>query len=332
MNTSNQLKGRSLLTLADLSDSELALILDLAATLKRKKKSGVRGRLLDGLNIALIFEKSSTRTRCAFLVAAADEGANAEYLGVQDIHFGHKENVKDTARVLGRFFDGIAFRGFRQETVEKLARFSGVPVWNALTDAWHPTQVLADLMTVKERFGTLAGLRFVYVGDGRNNVANSLMFGCSRTGMHFVNCTPGDLAPSAELVAQARAQARQGGTVEVIHDPREAVKGAHVLYTDVWVSMGEESKFEERVRLLKPYQINRSLMEATGRVEAGDLLFLHCLPAYHDDKTEITASCGALEVSDEVFEGPFSGVFDQAENRMHTIKAIMVATLTGEGA
>jgi ornithine carbamoyltransferase len=332
MNMNAQLKGRSLLTLSDLSDLELATILDLAVKLKRKKKSGVRGRLLDGKNIALIFEKSSTRTRCAFLVAAADEGANAEYLGVNDIHFGHKENVADTARVLGRFFDGIAFRGFRQETVEKLARFSGVPVWNALTDDWHPTQVLADLMTVKERFGSLKGLRFVYVGDGRNNVANSLMFGCVRTGMQFVNCTPKDLEPPADLVDAARAQARQGGSVEVIHDPLKAVKGAHVLYTDVWVSMGEEAKFEERVRLLKPYQINQALMDATGRTASGDLLFLHCLPAYHDNKTEITATCGALEVSDDVFEGPFSGVFDQAENRMHTIKAMMVATLTnGEG-
>lgn len=333
MGTKNTLQGRSLLTLADLSDFEFHDLLDLAERLKRKKKAGIRGRLLDGKNIALIFEKSSTRTRCAFLVAAADEGATAEYLGVHDIHFGRKENVADTARVLGRFFDGIAFRGFLQETVEKLARYSGIPVWNALTDDWHPTQVLADLMTVKERFGRLEGLKFVYVGDGRNNVANSLMIGCARMGMTFVNCTPEELSPSSELVEDARAQARQGGTVDVIHDPRRAVDGAHILYTDVWVSMGEEAKFEERVRLLKPYQVNGKLLDATGRVKEGNLLFLHCLPAYHDDKTEVTASCGALEVSDDVFEGRFSGVFDQAENRMHTIKAIMVATLTsGEGA
>jgi ornithine carbamoyltransferase len=328
MTSRTSLKGRSLLTLADLSDADLIYILDLAAQLKRKKKAGIRGRLLDGKNVALIFEKSSTRTRCAFLVAAADEGATAEYLGVNDIHFGKKENVADTARVLGRFFDGIAFRGFKQETAEKLARHSGIPVWNALTDDWHPTQVLADLMTVQERFGRLKGLKFVYVGDGRNNVANSLMFGCVRTGMEFVNCTPKELEPNADLVAQARAQARDGGTVDVIHDPKKAVKGAHVLYTDVWVSMGEEDKFAERVKLLKPYQVNGALMKATGRIASGDLLFLHCLPAYHDNKTEVTATSGALEVSDDVFEGPFSGVFDQAENRMHTIKAMMVATLT----
>ncbi|MFO7535992.1 MAG: ornithine carbamoyltransferase [Kiritimatiellia bacterium] len=328
MSAKASLKGRSLLTLSDLSDPEFFHILELAAQLKRKKRSGVRGRLLDGKNIALIFEKSSTRTRCAFVVAASDEGATAEYLGVHDIHFGKKENVDDTARVLGRFFDGIAFRGFKQETVEKLARYSGVPVWNALTDDWHPTQVFADLMTVKERFGRLEGLKFAYVGDGRNNVVNSLMFGCSRCGMQFVNCTPRELAPPAELVERARAQAASGGTVNVIHEPKKAVEGAHVLYTDVWVSMGEEDKFQERLRLLRPYQIDSKLMEATGRAKSGDLLFLHCLPAYHDDQTEITATCGALEVSDEVFEGPFSGVFDQAENRMHTIKAIMIATLT----
>ena len=328
MNVRANLKGRNLLTPSDWSDAEFDYVLDLADQLKRKKKAGVRGRQLDGKNIALIFEKSSTRTRCAFLVAAADEGATAEYLGVHDIHFGKKENVADTARVLGRFFDGIAFRGFKQETVEKLARYSGVPVWNALTDDWHPTQVFADLMTVRERFCKLQGLKFVYVGDGRNNVANSLMFGCARTGMQFINCTPDELTPDPALVARARAEARLGGSVEVIHDPARAVDGAHILYTDVWVSMGEEDKFEERVNLLKPYQVNGALMKATGRTATGDLLFLHCLPAYHDDKTEVTAVSGALEVSDEVFEGPFSRVFDQAENRMHTIKAIMVATLT----
>jgi len=323
------LKGRSLLTLTDWSDAECAQVLELAARLKARKKAGRRDRLLDGRHVALIFEKSSTRTRCAFVVAAADEGATAEYLGVQDIHFGRKETVADSARVLGRFFDGIAFRGFSQETVVQLARYSGVPVWNALTDEWHPTQVLADLMTVRERFGRLAGLTFVYVGDGRNNVVNSLMFGCSRFGMRFVNCTPPELAPAPDLVAKARAQARDGGTVEVIHDPRRAVAGAQVLYTDVWVSMGEEAKFAERVALLRPYQIDQALLEATGRTASGDLMFLHCLPAFHDHRTEVTASCGALEVSDEVFEGPFSRVFDQAENRMHTIKAMMVATLTG---
>ncbi len=323
------LKGRSLLTLQDLSDQEFAYLLELSARLKARKRAGVRGRLLERRNIALIFEKSSTRTRCAFIVAAADEGAQAEYLEIQDIHIGRKESVADTARVLGRMFDGIAFRGYRQDTVEQLARHAGVPVWNALTDEWHPTQILADLLTVQERFGQLAGLKLVYVGDGRNNVVNTLMIGCARTGMHMVNCAPPELAPRPALLEQAQALAApHGGSVVVSHDPVAAVRGAHVVYTDVWVSMGEESRFEERLKLLRPYQVHGDLMRATGHMESGEVIFLHCLPAFHNDQTEATRTLGPLEVTEEVFESPYSKVFDQAENRVHTIKAVMVATLT----
>ena len=325
-----RLQGRSLLSMTDWTPEEWAYTLDLAARLKRQRREGrLSRRLLAGRQIALIFEKSSTRTRCAFVAACAEEGATAEYLGVGDIHLGRKESVRDTARVLGRFFHGIAFRGFQQATVEELARWAGVPVWNALTDQWHPTQVLADLLTIREHFGRLEGLRFCYVGDGRNNVANSLMIGCARFGMHVVNVTPPELSPSPEVVAEARVQARNGGSVAVEHDPRKGVAGANVIYTDVWVSMGEEAQFEERLRLLRPYQVNAGLLAATGRKRPEELLFLHCLPAYHDHRTEVTAETGALEVTDDVFEGPFSRVFDQAENRMHTIRAMLVATLTG---
>jgi len=322
------LRGRSLLTLNDMADGELHHLLDLARVLKDRKRRGLRGDSLRHRNIALIFEKSSTRTRCAFVAAANDEGAHAEYLDVHDIHIGRKESIADSARVLGRFFDGIAFRGYKQSTVEMLARYSGVPVWNALTDDWHPTQVLADLMTVQEAFGGLKGLKVVYVGDGRNNVANSLMMGCARTGMHFVNCAPPELAPAPELCREAsRLAAGSGGSVEVSDKPFEAVRGANVVYTDVWVSMGEESKFAERVALLRPYQVSMDLMRATGNMASGRVIFLHCLPAFHDEKTEVTRAIGPMEVTDEVFEAPFSRVFDEAENRLHTIKAVMVATL-----
>lgn len=322
------LKGRSLLTLNDMSDAEVEFLLDLAAELKARKRRGVRGHSLRNRNIALIFEKSSTRTRCAFIAAANDEGGHAEYLDVHDIHIGRKESIADSARVLGRFFDGIAFRGYKQSTVELLARYSGVPVWNALTDDWHPTQVLADLLTVREAFGTLKGLKFVYVGDGRNNVANSLMMGCARSGMHFVNCTPEELTPAPDLCRTAAAMAAaSGGSVAVSVDPMVAVRGAHVVYTDVWVSMGEEAKFEERLALLRPYQVNMGLMRGTGNLESGKAIFLHCLPAFHDEKTEVTSKIGPMEVTDDVFEAPFSKVFDEAENRLHTIKAVMVATL-----
>ncbi len=324
-----RLRGRSLLTLDELSTGDLTDLLDLAAELKARKKRGVRGDLLAHRNIALIFEKSSTRTRCAFTVAASDEGAQAEYLDVHDIHLGKKESIVDTARVLGRMFDGIAFRGFRQSTVETLARWAGVPVWNALTDDWHPTQVLADLLTLRECFGDLRGLRMVYVGDGRNNMVNTLMLGCAMVGMHFVNCAPAVLAPDPALVERATAlAARNGGSLTVTTDPVEGVRGANALYTDVWVSMGEESQFEERVRLLTPYRIDRAMVERTGNRDSGRLIFLHCLPAFHNRDTEVTRTMGELEVTDEVFEAPYSKVFDQAENRMHTIKALMVATLT----
>lgn len=323
-----ELKGRSLLTLNDLSDAEMLHLLDLAQELKVRRRNGIRGDLLQRKNIAMVFEKMSTRTRCAASVAAADEGGRAEYLAADEIHLGKKESVADTARVLGRMFDGILFRGFLQSTVETLARCSGVPVWNGLTDDDHPTQALADLLTVRERFGRLAGLKLAYVGDGRNNVANALMLACAKAGMHFMNCTPPELAPLTALVAEAEAVARRtGGSISVLADPAAGVRGANAVYTDVWVSMGEEAKQAERLRLLWPYQVNLALMRQTGLLERGETMFLHCLPAFHDDSTEVTRDCGALEVTDEVFEAPFSAVFDEAENRMHTIKALFVATV-----
>ena len=321
------LRGRSLLTLLDITNAEMLELVDLAIALKARRRDGVRGRLLDRKQIALIFEKSSTRTRCAATVAARDEGGGAEYLSRNDIHIGAKESVADTARVLGRMFDGIVFRGFEQKTVEGLAHHAGVPVWNGLTDEFHPTQVLADLMTVKESLGHLKGVRLAYVGDGRNNVANTLMLGCAKAGMHFVNCTPKELLPNADLVATAKKLAAEtGGSVTVTSDPQTGVAGANVLYTDVWVSMGEEAQKEQRLRLLRPFQINMALCKATGNL-GGELVFLHCLPAFHDDQTELTRKSGALEVTDDVFESQFSKVFDEAENRMHTIKALYVSAL-----
>ena len=326
------MSGRSLLTLYDLTDEELRNLLDLSARLKRAHGLGEGGRALEGKTVALLFEKSSTRTRCAAVTAAAQEGGRAEYLSSADIHLGRKESVADTARVLGRMFDGIMFRGFRQETVASLARYAGVPVWNGLTDESHPTQALADLLTVEEKFGRLKGLKLVYVGDGRNNVANSLMAGCAKSGMHFVNCTPEPLFPAEDLVDRARQQAaRNGCRVEVTTDVQRAVEGAHAVYTDVWVSMGEETRFAERVELLRPYQVDMALMRRTGRLDTHGVIFLHCLPAFHNSDTEVTRDSGALEVTDDVFEAPFSRVFDQAENRMHTIKAVMVAALAGRG-
>lgn len=328
MNAPVSLRGRSLLRLEDLADDEMLHLIDLADDYKRRKRMGVRGNALRRKSIALIFEKSSTRTRCAFTVAANDEGGRAEYLDIHDIHFGRKESIADTARVLGRMFDGIAFRGYRQQTVEQLATYSGVPVWNALTDDWHPTQVLADLLTIREAFSRLKGLKVVYVGDGRNNVANTLMIGCAKAGMHFVNCTPRELSPADDLCRMASDMARvRGGSVAVSHDPLDAVRGANAVYTDVWVSMGEEAKFQERLALLRPYQINMDLMKATGNVDSGRVIFLHCLPAFHDRNTDVTREIGPMEVTDDVFEAPFSRVFDEAENRVHTIKAVMVASL-----
>lgn len=327
------LAKRNLLTLDDLSDGEMLGLVDLAIELKKRRSAGVRGDLLARRQIALVFEKMSTRTRCAATVAAGDEGANAEYLSAREIHLGAKESVADTARVLGRMFDGILFRGYSQKTVEQLASHAGIPVWNGLTDDAHPTQVLADLMTLKEEFGTLAGLKFVYIGDGRNNVAMSLMLGCAKAGMDFVDCTPPELLPVEAHVAAAAAKAEaNGGSVSVETDPITAVAGANAIYTDVWTSMGEEAQFEDRVSLLSPYQVNRALMDATGNVATGRVVFLHCLPAFHDNETELTREIGALEVTDEVFESPASRVFDEAENRMHTIKALFVAALAAGGA
>ena len=322
------LKGRSLLTLEDLSPAELQWLLALAAELKDQKRREIRGNRLAGKNIALLFEKMSTRTRCAAGVAAFDEGGHAEYLSADEIHLGKKESVRDTARVLGRMFHGILFRGYRQATVECLARYSGVPVWNGLTDDSHPTQALADLLTIRESFGKLAGLKAVYIGDGRNNVANSLMMACAYTGMDFVNCAPPELTPRADLIRRAaKVAAQTGGSVAVAHEPAAAVTGANVLYTDVWVSMGEEAKSAERERMLRPYQVSMDLVKQTGHLADGRCIFLHCLPAFHDENTDVTRATGAMEVTDEVFEAPFSKVFDEAENRVHTMKAMFVATL-----
>lgn len=320
--------GRSLLSLHDLADDELLSLIDLSVELKRKKAVGQRDQLLAGKHIAMIFEKMSTRTRCAIAVAMADEGGVAEALMAGDIHLGEKESVVDTARVLGRMFDGIMFRGYEQRTAELLATHSGVPVWNGLTDDCHPTQALADLMTVGESLGDLKGLKLVYIGDGRNNVANSLMAACAKVGMWFVNCTPESLSPDKMLVDKCSGIAEKNGAgITVDHVPASAVQGANIVYTDVWVSMGEESKKEERLSLLRPYQVNMDLMQATGNLENDRVIFLHCLPAFHDNNTEVTKDTGALEVTDDVFEAPFSKVFDQAENRVHTTKAVFVASL-----
>ncbi len=308
------LKGRSFLTLKDFTPEEIGYLLQLSADLKAKKRMGIRGNCLAGKNIALIFEKPSTRTRCAFTVACIDEGAHPEYLGKNDIQLGHKEDVKDTARVLGRMFDGIEFRGFKQSVVEELACFSGVPVWNGLTDSYHPTQILADFLTIQEHFGRLKGIKLVYCGDGRNNMANSLMIGSAKMGLNFVIAAPRSLWPESDLVETCKGIAEKtGATIEFMEEACEAVKGADAIYTDVWASMGEEEKMAERVALLSPYQVNARLMAATGKKET---IFLHCLPAVK-----------GKEVTEDVFESVNSKVFDEAENRLHTIKAVMVATL-----
>lgn len=320
------LKGRNFLKLLDFTPGEIRDLLVLSAALKANKRAGVRGHALEGKNVALIFEKPSTRTRCAFVTACVDEGGHPEYLGKGDIQFGKKETVADTARVLGRMFDGIQFRGFSQDTVETLGKYAGVPVWNGLTDQWHPTQVLADLLTVEEEFGRLRGLSLAFVGDGRNNVANELLVGCAKSGMHVRIVAPKELFPDPKLVETARGIAwENGGEVTVTDVVADGVAGAHVLYTDVWASMGEEAKIPERIALLKPYRVTRKMMDATGR---HDSIFLHCLPAFHNLDTDVARQFPDIcEVEDEVFEGPRSRVFDQAENRVHTIKAVMVATI-----
>lgn len=307
------LKGRSFLTLKDFTPEEIAYLLDLAADLKAKKKKGITGQSLKGKNIALIFEKPSTRTRCSFTIGCIDEGGHPEYLGKDDIQLGHKESIEDTARVLGRMFDGIEFRGFKQESVEILAKYSGVPVWNGLTDLYHPTQILADFLTLKEQFGHLKGLKLVYVGDGRFNMGNSLMIGASKMGLDFTILAPKSLWPSKELVDICQEYAAQSDGKITLSDELDAVKGADAVYTDVWVSMGEEEKAEERIKLLRPYQVNAELMKKTGK---DNTILLHCLPAVK-----------GYEVTEEVFEKHADVVFDEAENRMHTIKAVMDATL-----
>jgi len=307
------LKGRSFLTLKDFTPEEIEYLLDLSADLKLKKKQGITGDSLKGKNIALIFEKPSTRTRCAFTIGCIDEGGHPEYLGKDDIQLGHKESVEDTARVLGRMFDGIEFRGFKQDTVEKLAKYSGVPVWNGLTDSYHPTQILADFLTLKEQFGKLKGLKLVYVGDGRNNMANSLMIGSTKMGIHITILAPKSLWPEQTLIKLCEEYGAVSGSKIEISDSLDAVEGADAVYTDVWCSMGEEDLAAERVALLKPYQVNDALLARTNK---DSTIFLHCLPAVK-----------GKEVTEEVFERFADVIFDEAENRMHTIKAVMVATL-----
>ena len=325
------LKGRSFLKLLDFSAEEIRTLLDLAADFKAKKKAGIPHRLCEGKTIALVFEKTSTRTRCAFEVAAADLGMHPVYLDPKSSQMGKKESIADTARVLGRMFDGIEYRGFGQEIVESLSAYAGVPVWNGLTNEFHPTQILADFLTIQEHFGSLAGKKLVYMGDARYNMGNSLMVGCAKMGMHFVACAPEKYFPAPELITQCQEIAKQTGAVlEFITDPVAAVQNAHVIYTDVWVSMGEpEEVWKERIEELSPYRVTAALMDAAGP----QCRFMHCLPAFHDLNTttgmEIYEKFGidCMEVTDEVFESSQSIVFYEAENRMHTIKAVMAATL-----
>ncbi len=307
------LKGRNFLTLKDFTREEITGLLDLAARLKEDKKNHKTGHSLQGKNIALLFEKPSTRTRCAFVVAARDEGGYPEYLGKSDLQLGYKESVKDTARVLGRMFDGIEFRGFSHAALEELAAYAGVPVWNGLTDDYHPTQVLADLLTIREHFGTLQGLKFAYLGDARNNMANSLMIGMTKMGIDCVMAAPKSLFPQEDLVEECRGYGKESGASLTVGEELSLIQGADIVYTDVWVSMGEEEKTAERKALLSPYQVNEALMARTGKPGS---IFMHCLPAVKGN-----------EVTEEVFEKHAGIVFEEAENRMHTIKAVMVATL-----
>lgn len=325
------LKGKSFLKLLDFSAEEITYLLDLAADLKAKKKAGIAHNSLCGKNIALIFEKTSTRTRCSFETAAADLGLHPVYLDPQGSQIGKKESIKDTARVLGRMFDAIEYRGFAQETVETLSEYSKVPVYNGLTDEFHPTQILADFLTIREHFNSLSGIKLVYMGDARYNMGNSLMVGCAKMGMHFVACAPEKYFPNEALINECKSIAKESGAViEFVSDPEKAVAGADVIYTDVWVSMGEDEKvWEERIRDLTPYRVTSKLFS----LAKDSAVFMHCLPAFHDLETKtgmkIYEKFGidCMEVTDEVFEGPRSIVFDEAENRMHTIKAIMAATL-----
>ena len=327
------LKGRDFLTLLDYTPEEIAYLVDLAAELKAKKKAGVLHDVLRGKNVALIFEKTSTRTRCSFEVAAHDLGMGSTYLDPTGSQIGKKESIADTAQVLCGMFDGIEYRGYGQEIVNELAKYSTVPVWNGLTNEFHPTQILADFLTIKEHFGKLAGLKFAYMGDARYNMGNSLMIGCAKMGLHFVACAPKAYWPAPELVEKCKAIAAETGATITLSNDTDAVKDADVVYTDVWVSMGEPVEvWAERIEALAPYQVNTELM-AKAKPTA---VFMHCLPAYHDHKTAVGREMGekfgrdAMEVTDEVFTGPQSIVFQEAENRMHTIKAVMAATLGAE--
>ena len=325
------LKGKSFLKLLDFTPEQISGMLSVAAGLKAQKKQGIAHKIHEGKNIVLLFEKDSTRTRCAFEVAGHDLGMGVTYLGPTGSQMGKKESIADTARVLGRMYDGIEYRGYDQEIVETLAKYAGIPVWNGLTNEFHPTQILADFLTIQEHFGELKGKKLVYCGDARYNMGNSLMVGCAKMGMHFVACAPEAYFPSAELIAQCQAVAAEtGATLEFITDPMETTKGAHVIYTDVWVSMGEpDSVWQERIEALSPYRVTKEMMANAGP----QCRFMHCLPAFHDLNTTIGKQIyekfgiDCMEVSDEVFESEQSIVFDEAENRMHTIKAVMAVTL-----
>ncbi len=329
------LKGRHFLTLKDFTKEEIEYLVDLSAELKRKKKQGIPVDTLKGKNVALIFEKTSTRTRSSFEVAAHDLGMGSTYLDPKSSQIGKKESIKDTARVLGRVYDGIEYRGFGQEKVEELAKYAGVPVWNGLTNEYHPTQMLADLLTIREHLGKVEGVKLVYMGDARYNMGNSLMILCAKMGMHFVACAPKKYFPNDALVEECKGFAeKSGGTITLTEDVMEGTKGADVIYTDVWVSMGEpEEVWEERIKELTPYKVTMDVMRNAGE----KAIFLHCLPAFHDLQTDIGKEMGEkfgiedMEVTDEVFESEQSVVFDEAENRMHTIKAVMAATLGAEG-
>lgn len=325
------LKGRDFLKLSDFTPEEILYLIDLAEDLKKKKKAGIPHRLCEGKNVALIFEKTSTRTRCAFEVAAADLGMSSTYLGPTGSQMGIKETIADTARVLAGMYDGIEYRGFGQQIVDELAKYSKVPVWNGLTDEYHPTQILADMLTIREYFGKLKGIHMVYMGDARFNMGRSLMVGSAKLGLHFTACAPEGYFPDEAFVNECKAIAEEtGAVIDLSHDPETAVKGADVIYTDIWVSMGEPAEvWEERINLMKPFQVTQKLMDTAGE----QCIFMHCLPSYHNLGTKIGKEVGekydmnGLEVTDEVFESDKSVVFVEAENRMHTIKAVMAATL-----
>ena len=325
------LRGKNFLTLLDFTPDQIRYLLDLSRDFKNAKRAGIPHAHLAGKNIVLLFEKTSTRTRCAFEVAGRDLGMGVTYLDPGSSQMGKKESIADTARVLGRMYDGIEYRGFDQKIVEELAAYAGVPVWNGLTNQFHPTQILADLLTIQEKFGRLEGIRFTYMGDARNNMGNSLMIGCAKMGLHFTACAPSSLFPAPELVEKAKEfAATSGGSVTLTEDVDQGPANADVIYTDIWVSMGEaDSVWAERIKLLKPYQVNASVMAKA----APNAIFMHCLPSFHDTNTTIGAQVAKdfgvteMEVANEVFEGPQSVVFDEAENRMHTIKAVMYATL-----